>query len=71
MEKLILDPATVTGCFKDEFGTTGITSLMVLKSAAGYYIGRVCDDGPYSRDSGYYPTRKEATLALCNNTYLR
>ena len=28
----------------------------ILQSAAGYYIGTMCECGPYSRESGYYPT---------------
>lgn len=41
-----------------------ITELQVLRSAAGYYIGRMCNEGPYSRDSGYYRERKDAQMAL-------
>lgn len=43
-----------------------ISELKVMKSAAGYYIGRSCvEDGlpfeqPYSRESGYYPTKEAA-----------
>ena len=43
-----------------------ISELKILRSAAGYYIGRTCkEDGlpfeePYSRESGYYPTEKAA-----------
>jgi len=36
----------------------------VLCSWAGYYIGKACDCGPYSRESGYYSTDKEAQRAL-------
>ena len=32
----------------------------VLKSAAGYYIGKFCYCGPYSRESRYYETHCEA-----------
>ena len=46
-------------------------ALQVLQSAAGYYIGTWCDCGPYSRESGYYPTREEATEALNNNNFGR
>ena len=38
--------------------------LQVLRSAAGYYIGAICDCGPYSRESDYYPSREKAELAL-------
>lgn len=37
---------------------------MVCKSAAGYYIGRYCNEGPYSRESGYFRTREDAENAL-------
>ena len=36
----------------------------VLCSWAGYYIGKACDCGPYSRESGYYNTDKECYAAL-------
>lgn len=36
----------------------------VQMSAAGYYIGTVCECGPYSRESGYYKTREQAESAL-------
>lgn len=39
--------------------------LEVLMSAAGYYIGRVCSCGPYSREEDrYYKTREEAEFQL-------
>lgn len=39
--------------------------LQVLKSAAGFYIGTINDDGPVSRESVQYWNRKEsAELAL-------
>lgn len=41
-----------------------ISKLQVLKSNAGYYIGRTQDFFPYSRDSGYYPTKESAQQAL-------
>jgi hypothetical protein len=45
------------------------SKLVVLCSAAGYYIGRTFkgDDEfeePGSRESGYFPTEQEATKAL-------
>jgi uncharacterized protein YegP (UPF0339 family) len=47
-----------------------ISELKVLKSNAGYYIGRFhATDGPYSRESGYYATRDDAQRALDTNTY--
>lgn len=47
----------------------GYTELMVLMSAAGYYIGTLYNDPagfqePGSRDSGYYETREEAEASL-------
>ncbi len=37
----------------------------VCQSAAGFYIGTFCDNcGPYSRESGYFPTREAAQTAL-------
>ena len=38
--------------------------LSVHRSNAGYYIGTYCNCGPYSRESGYYKTFKEASDAL-------
>ena len=38
--------------------------LQVLRSAAGYYIGTQCECGPYSRESGYYRTERDAQNAL-------
>ena len=37
-------------------------TIDVHRSAAGYYWGTWCGCGPYSRESGYYPT-EEAALA--------
>jgi hypothetical protein len=36
----------------------------VLCSWAGYYIGKACNCGPYSRESGYYNTDAECRAAL-------
>ena len=43
--------------------------MQVCSSGAGYYIGTVCDCGPYSRESGYYKTALEAQDYLDNNTW--
>jgi hypothetical protein len=44
----------------------------VLRSNAGFYIGFMCYNcGPYSRESGYYPTKEEAQKALNENSYMR
>ncbi len=36
----------------------------VLLSNAGWYIGTICNCGPYSRESGYYASVEEARKAL-------
>lgn len=36
----------------------------ICRSAAGYYVGSMCDCGPYSRESGYYRTYEKAEAAL-------
>lgn len=36
----------------------------VHQSGAGFYVGTFCDCGPYSRESGYFPTREEAVAIL-------
>jgi len=38
--------------------------LGVKKSAAGYFLGRSCNCGPYSRESGYFGTREDAENEL-------
>jgi hypothetical protein len=50
-----------------------ISDYQVLKSAAGYYIGRLCKDigdeifwQPYDRASGYFKTTEEAQWQLDN-----
>lgn len=43
--------------------------LIVCMSAAGYYIGRWCECGPYSRESHYFRTRNEAEAALNGGNY--
>lgn len=54
------------------------TKLMVMKSAAGYYIGRGYFDWsighgplPYSRESYYYKTRDEAQAELDSGWEIR
>lgn len=37
--------------------------LQVLQSAAGFYLGSHCKCGPYSRESGYFPSIDEAVAA--------
>lgn len=43
----------------------------VLSSAAGWYVGTRCDCGPYTRESGYYETARQAALALSTGAYGR
>ena len=43
----------------------------VHRSAAGYYVGTWCRCGPYSRESGYYPTEGDARRALAAGSYGR
>lgn len=39
--------------------------LGVYSSAAGYYLGYWCDQcGPWSRESEYFRTRRDAEIAL-------
>jgi hypothetical protein len=38
--------------------------LKVCHSAAGYYVGRWCGCGPYSRESEYFTTEESAGIAL-------
>lgn len=45
--------------------------LQVLRSAAGYYVGTQCNCGPYSRESGYYPTAGAAQSALDTGAFGR
>lgn len=46
--------------------------IQVCQSAAGFYIGYWCnEDGPHSRESGYYGTRKEAETALERGGFFR
>ena len=55
--------AGLSGIICDCCGTS--LPLEVLESAAGYYLGYACPRcGPYSRETGYYASREEATAAL-------
>ena len=42
--------------------------IAVHRSGAGFYVGTSCQCGPYSRESGYYPTREGAEKALASGT---
>ncbi len=41
-----------------------VSDLTVLRSAAGFYIGRTQDYMPYSRDSDYFPNKEAAQAEL-------
>ena len=43
----------------------------VCRSAAGWYIGTMCDCGPYSRESGYFKTEEQAQQALDSGDWER
>ena len=43
----------------------------VLQSGAGFYVGYLYLGMPYTRESGYYPTREDATQALVDGDYTR
>lgn len=44
--------------------------LQVLQSAAGFYIGTIHEQTPYSRESvEYWPKRESAVLALETNSW--
>jgi len=45
--------------------------LDVYRSAAGFYVGTYCHCGPYTRESGYYPSRELAEAALQTGAYGR
>ena len=52
-----------------------VSDLQVMKSGAGYYIDRSYWDeefgfeGPYSRESGYFPTYEAAEIELDLNNW--
>ena len=47
-------------------------TIEVLFSAAGFYVGSQCPFcGPYTRESGYFATRDEATQAMQSLEYGR
>ena len=45
--------------------------LQVLGSSAGYYIGTICQCGPYSRESAYYLNAEQAQKALDSGKFGR
>jgi len=45
------------------------TELLVMSSAAGYYIGFPDEDGsPYSRETDYFPSKEAAEIAYLELT---
>ena len=66
-------PGETVGTIETEcFECQRVLNIEVLCSAAGYYIGFFClTCGPYSRESGYYKTSRDAKKALNNDTYFR
>ena len=46
-----------------------ISELQILKSAAGYYIGRTENGMPYSRESGYFINKVDAQWAMSLDKY--
>lgn len=53
----------------DECGVT--PELDVYSTPAGYYVGTYCNCGPFSRESGYYPTYDAAKKALDSGMFGR
>lgn len=53
----------------DECNT--VAELGIYQSGAGYYIGFWCNCGLYSKESGYYRTRKEAEKAFNSKEFSR
>lgn len=47
-------------------------NIQVMFNDIGYFIGFYCPHcGPYSRESGYYPSWEEATVALTKGVFIR
>lgn len=55
----------VCGCCKK------IPEITVIGCGNGYYIGTLCDCGPYSRESDYYGDAGEAKARLRFGNYSR
>lgn len=52
-----------------EYGNN-LLPLRVLQSAAGFYLGTMGPEGPYSRESmEYFPTREIADAALASGDW--
>lgn len=49
----------------------GVRLVPKILQTCAYYIGTRCDCGPYSRESEYFKTRKEAEAVLASMIYGR
>lgn len=57
----MLSGETVNADTNHKCGDCGnVRGPMVLRSAAGHYIGFLCDCGPYSRETDYYKDKAAA-----------
>lgn len=62
--KMVLQGETIYRGASDKCEDCGIKlELQVLKTYA-YYVGTQCQCGPFSRETGYYKTHKEAEQVL-------
>lgn len=52
-------------------GVTPKIEVLSGISAAGHYIGTMCQCGPYSRESDYFRTRADAEKAFKTGMYGR
>jgi len=41
----------------------------VMQTGAGYYVGTICCQGPYSRETRYFASKDEAVLCLVDSEY--
>lgn len=65
---MALPGETIRGGGSETCSDCNVTVMLgVYQSAAGYYIGTMCNCGPYSRESGYYPTKEAALQAMIND----
>jgi hypothetical protein len=68
----VLKGETIASGAEPTCSDCGVTpQLRVCRSAAGYYIGTMCECGPYSRESGYFETAEAAQAALQKGGYER
>ena len=50
----------------EECADCGTTLELIVLSTSAYYVGTHCSCGPYSRETGYYPTKALAEEALAD-----